>query len=207
MALFDNEKQPAAEQVDGKLYLPVGYPLGYDLDNKKHENLGNNVHRWQLDEAILEMNSNGNWSFVKLTPLEFHVWSHIFYFQKEENRDELHDERCIKVLSSLRDKNVLLEANTPHELLDKMLAYKPIRQGMGFYREDKEEKRCIALGMEFMSPAILQTDIWFCSNGETPIDIMYHRFSNIFKPTIRDFESDFTLGVFDLIQNGLLFLR
>ena len=198
--MINNEILIDEEQKNENIYLPIGYPLGYERGEIKHIN---DEPVYRLEEYLIEKNINSKLSTVTLTPNEFHIWSHIFVLQGKDMRHELFSENNTKLIKSLKDKDVLIQATTT-ELLEKILKLKPIRQGASLIRENK---RCIGLGMYFFYPSLSQCNFWTCSNGENSINTIFNILSETTKKSNEIFTNDFILDVFELIKNGVLFLR
>jgi len=171
-------------KVNSKFYIPVGYPLGYVI--------GNNEWRYML-EIIIE----GKLKFITLTSEEFRLWAHI-------SRCEMIAPRDIEFVLTLKEKGVLLEADTLNELLKKILPLNPIRNGVGYVNEGKN---CIALGKEIIDTTGIQLFIWRVSTGICELNTVLNEQFKLQNEPIETFEEEFILAIIELMKHDVLSLR
>ena len=178
-----------------KHYVCVGYPLGYQLEND---------NSWRY---MFELANDKRLSAILITIDEFKLWSRIR--MQEEHLDLCENDK--KLLESLKEKRILLEANTLSELLKKILLLNPIRQGTGLIKEYDniitDNSVCILLGNALVYPTNLECNIWRKSSGTSFVSNILDSCVDTTKKSLEAFEEDFVSAILKLIKYDVLRLR
>jgi len=195
-----NEKRIIQEHTEEKFYVPVGYPLGYGVTKGEPHKDKENIRIYYPKDYIVERYSEKVLTRIRLELHdEFFLWTRILFLHDEETR-----KKCdMTLLTSLKEKKVMIEADTPLELFENMLPLRAVRQGFGLAEDNKE---CIRLGHDVIYIEGLQLFIWREANGNSISDIFTSAVKS-YDVSIKKLENDFPPAIMQLIKSGILILQ
>ena len=183
-----------------KFYVPVGYPLGYELVDGIPHDTKENFKVYSPKHYKIELYLNDKLSVTVLSlPDELYLWSRLLYLQDKTIRNSCN----LDLLESLQKKHVILEAETLTDLLKKLLPLKVQRQGVGW---TNEQKICVLLGREMVYTVGLQKAIWNFAMGCKVEDIFNWHFSKT-NVSAEEYGKKFASAIIELMKNGLLILQ